>query len=303
MRAYRHPVLRGLAAGVVAVTLFGGVAQAQSDREVVNRLSKLEQDLQRLQKQLPPARSTTAATPGAVPDAAADGSSDLTVRMLALEHIVEQLTGQIEESRFTASRTARQVQVLQDDLSLRLARIEQSLGLTGAMPAPAQQSQVPPPAAQPVAPQVATATPARPLNPVDAATEPPAPAPGAPMSQPVMSQPTSRPGPVQPPPKAAPSPLAAVQTPSAGASAEGLAAKRRFCHSHRRRGTSTAAGSQCAADPAAARPRAAIAAVGAQGRARTRTGHINTDGIGTWCRGVVARRRAQTAIRLRFRVS
>ena len=168
--------------------LSGGVAQAQSD--LSNRLSKLEQDVQRLQKQ-------GGGKPGAAGDVNPEGNAELVQRILALESIVEQLTGQIEETRFNAERTAKQTKVLEDDVSLRLARIEQSLGMNGAPPAGQQGQGAPPPSAPAVE---SAASPSAPPPPVRSAA--PARSAGDPMSEPVMQQPSARPTPIAPPPPA-----------------------------------------------------------------------------------------------------
>ena len=217
MRALMHSVFKFIPAAALGLVLLSGTAHAQSDREVANRLAKIEQDLQRLQKQTPakPGDPATAA-------AAQEGASDITLRLLAIERSVEQLTGQIEETKFTADRSAKQIQVLQDDLSLRLARIEQSLGL-GNMP-PAQ-------------------TPAASTAPAPSSTSPIAGPPGGPQGQlvPSPSAPTTsdvaivrsaddplsqpmrlpRSTPVTPAP-ATPS-AAPTQVPAAAASAEAVA--------------------------------------------------------------------------------
>ena len=172
MRALMHTAFRLIAIAALSfVVLSGGPAHAQNNREIADRLGRIEQDLQRLQKQLP-AKPGDPATP--------EGGSDITVRILAIERIIEQLTGQIEETRFTSQRTAQQVQVLQDDLSLRLARIEQSLGL-GGMPAqtPAQAPPMSAPQTQ-LAPQ-----PAPPAAADVASLRTPAFSPDDPLSQPV----------------------------------------------------------------------------------------------------------------------
>ncbi len=54
-----NPVLKGFAAAIVAVILLGGTAHAQSDKELANRLAKVEQDLQRLQKTAPGRKGRT----------------------------------------------------------------------------------------------------------------------------------------------------------------------------------------------------------------------------------------------------
>jgi tol-pal system protein YbgF len=63
----------------------------------------------------------------AQPMATAEGLSEVQVRTLRLEQMVEQLTGQIEELRFQNNQMSRQLQQIQDDLSLRVARIEQTM--------------------------------------------------------------------------------------------------------------------------------------------------------------------------------
>lgn len=197
-----------LAAAGITLVLASGAALAQ-DRDMAGRIGKLEQDIARLQRQVPGGRPNTAEAAAA--DAqAAQQDTDITVRILALERTVELLTGQIEETKFTAERTAKQVQVMQDDLSLRLARIEQSLGV---LPAPAQQSQfvpMPPPTTSSSSsrPSIASALPQA------EGAAPPAPAsafaPGAPMSAPVMQQPSTRPA---PPPQQIQEAAAAVSSP------------------------------------------------------------------------------------------
>jgi tol-pal system protein YbgF len=60
--------------------------------------------------------------------------SDLQLRVLKLEQLVEQLTGQAEELRFKNTQLSRQVQQLQDDLSVRVAALEQAAGGRAALP-------------------------------------------------------------------------------------------------------------------------------------------------------------------------
>ncbi len=217
MRALMHTAFRLIAIAALSfVVLSGGPAHAQNNREIADRLGRIEQDLQRLQKQLP-AKPGDPATP--------EGGSDNTVRILAIERIIEQLTGQIEETRFTSQRTAQQVQVLQDDLSLRLARIEQSLGL-GGMPAqtPAQAPPMSAPQTQ-LAPQ-----PAPPAAADVASLRTPAFSPDDPLSQPVrpVRPAAAQTAPAQIVPSqnvagASPVTTAPTQSPAAAASAEAVA--------------------------------------------------------------------------------
>ena len=61
------------------------------------------------------------------------------MRVLSLEQTNAQLNGQIEELRFKNAQMAKQLQQLQDDLSLRVAALEQASGRPPgtALPAPA----------------------------------------------------------------------------------------------------------------------------------------------------------------------
>ncbi|TAL02883.1 MAG: tol-pal system protein YbgF [Rhodospirillaceae bacterium] len=121
--------------------------------------------------------------------------SDLQVRVLSLEQTVAQLTGQIEELRFKNAQMAKQLQQVQDDLSLRVAALEQASGRPPAVAAPA--------AAAPAAPVPAPAV----AGPMAAA---PVYDPNAPLSQPVAKQPESSslpPAPSATAPTAAAAPL------------------------------------------------------------------------------------------------
>jgi tol-pal system protein YbgF len=143
----------------------------------------------------PPAWAQRNAAPPAPPPASAESVSELQVRALRLEQLVEQLTGQVEELRFQNAQMARQLQQIQDDLTLRVARIEQTMN--GGVP----------PAEAPVAP--VAAAPAAPSS----RTAPSAPEtfdPNAPMSAPVARQPDMSP-PRAPMPAAAEAAAAAAE--------------------------------------------------------------------------------------------
>ena len=80
------------------------------------------------------------APPAPEPMASASALGDLSVRVLHLEQLIEQLTGQNEELKFQNGQMSKQLQLLQDDLSMRVARVEATLG--GALP-PMPQAQAP----------------------------------------------------------------------------------------------------------------------------------------------------------------
>lgn len=124
-------------------------ALAQNARELAARLDRLEQSLVQMQAQAPN-----------------EGSAE--IRILKLEALIEQLTGQVEEANFRVNQLTTQVQTLQDDLQLRVAQLEQ-LAAGGAVP--------------PAGAQSAGAAPLVPLPPRASAT-PPRTAPANPSAQP-----------------------------------------------------------------------------------------------------------------------
>ncbi len=254
MHALMHPSRMFLTAAGMTLFLAAVSAQAPAqaqDRDVAARIGKLEQDIVRLQRALPGGRPS-AAEADAADAVASQLETDMTVRLSALERTVAQITGQIEETKFTAERTAKQVQVMQDDLSLRLARIEASLGASGvvlpALPPPgaatsaAAGSQVRNLAGAPSAPLVGGAPPLPKITP------------GMSMSQPVMTQPSA--APVAPPPAAAPATQAAtlVPAPTAVPSDNGVGADGGFVI------RTDAQGRVLAADPSAVAAAAQVAA-------------------------------------------
>ena len=109
---------------------------------------------------------------------AANLLSDMQVRILKLVQLVAQLTGQVEELQFRNAGMDRQLQQLQDDLSLRVTAVEQALH--GA------EIAIPELAPQPAATSLMTS---------DLVAAPPGPVvdPNAPLSRPVAKQPETAP--------------------------------------------------------------------------------------------------------------
>jgi tol-pal system protein YbgF len=123
----RHDLYPRLRAALLAATAICAMdwmplahAAAAPQPDLNTRLSKLEADVQRLLKQ----------NPGAATEVIPGSSTDMETRILAIERAIEQLTGQVEETRFKADRSADELKVLNDDVNLRLATIEQALGIT-----------------------------------------------------------------------------------------------------------------------------------------------------------------------------
>ncbi len=105
------PVARGLALAALMCTA-ALPAVAQSARDLAPRIDKLEQSLAQMQAQTP-------------------NEGSLQVRVLKLEALIEQLTGQVEEANFRAGQLQKQLKTMEDDLQLRVARLEAG----GAAPA------------------------------------------------------------------------------------------------------------------------------------------------------------------------
>ena len=160
---------RGLAAILVALA-FCAAAHAQSTGD---RLTKLEQQMQSFQTGPKPA--------------------DIEGRLLAMERAIELLTGQVEEARFRSERTAEQLRVLTEDLNLRIATLEQSIGAQpGAALAPAPTAAAP--AAPPPRAAASSQTPASQRFSFDAPASAPMNAPRpAPQAPAIQSAPLSGP--------------------------------------------------------------------------------------------------------------
>ena len=141
MIAAKH-LSRGLAAVSLAwaLTAASGAVYAQSN--VGDRLSRLEQQVQKLQ-----------GTPGA--PGAALSPTDVEGRLLSLERSIEQLTGEVEEAKFRSERNAEQLRVLTEDINLRVATLEQSIGAAPGTAPVAALAPAPSPAAP--APRAASA--------------------------------------------------------------------------------------------------------------------------------------------------
>ena len=109
-------------------------AYAQSARDLDDRIRKLEQQIQTL-------ASNRGVTSQALPGAGNEEAANVQARVIKLEQLVEQLTGQIEEARFKTGQMSTQLEQLSNDVNYRLAVLEQSLGTqSGAVP-----NQMPPP--------------------------------------------------------------------------------------------------------------------------------------------------------------
>ena len=137
-----------IALSALAVVAYPALAQTPLDMRVLNeRLDRIEGQLRGLQSPMP----TTPQDAGmAVQTLPADVASRLQVRVLQLERLVETLTGQLEQTQFEVSQMRVQLQQISNDVSYRLAVLEQAAGVSSAVAAPAVGSvaglgQAPPP--------------------------------------------------------------------------------------------------------------------------------------------------------------
>lgn len=140
---YRFLNFAGLAISLALVFSLAPFANAQTPldmRVMSERLNQLERRLQSLQS-APASIVQSRTTPEnagtsnqAIPT---DVASRLQVRVLQLERLLETLTGQIEETRFEVSRMRSELQQMSNDVSYRLAVLEQVAGISSAVAAPA----------------------------------------------------------------------------------------------------------------------------------------------------------------------
>ncbi len=127
--------------GVLVLIAVPAAGQAPLDIRVLNeRIDALERRLQGLgqggaQIQMPTSPSDTGMVTGDT-QLPADVASRLQVRVLQLERLVERLTGQIEQTQFQVAQMQAQVQRLSNDVSNRLAVLEQAVGVSAAVAMP-----------------------------------------------------------------------------------------------------------------------------------------------------------------------
>jgi tol-pal system protein YbgF len=166
----RKRVIGAALLGLLQFSLAYGAAQAQDRdmRPLLDRLDRLERDMNQLQRQVYRGGSSGGAP---VPVAPADSSSSAVsaeIRMDQLEAQMRQLTGTVEETTYNIDQLKSRVDKLVSDVDLRLSALEHP----GEAPAPsgAAQANATPAAGaqasaeQPTPPQGAGANPAAPAT-------------------------------------------------------------------------------------------------------------------------------------------
>ncbi|MDG2243897.1 MAG: tol-pal system protein YbgF [Rhodospirillaceae bacterium] len=129
---------------LLLVPMSYAVAQTPLDMKVMSeRLGQLERQLQGLQAlpsnniQTPSAPADTGSVELTIPT---DIASRIQLRVQQLERLVETLTGQVEETRFEVTRMRAELQQMSNDVSYRLAVLEQAAGVSSALAVPAEQT-------------------------------------------------------------------------------------------------------------------------------------------------------------------
>lgn len=131
--------LTNLFAVACLTSMLATTAHAQSPLDVrvlSERVEQLERQLSALQGQgsssvqMPLSPQQTGTDAQQIPT---DAASRLQVRVLQLERLVETMTGQVEEARFEISRLRSELQRLSNDVSYRLAVLEQAAGISSAV--------------------------------------------------------------------------------------------------------------------------------------------------------------------------
>lgn len=129
--AVRHAARRlcaVLLAGCAFVLVQPGMVRAQDVQLLLNRLNRLENEVQTLNQQVyrgggQPAQGTAAAGAGLAPGIAAD----FEVRLTRLERELQVLTGRYEEAAYGVAQMRERLDTLQSDLDYRLSEIESKL--------------------------------------------------------------------------------------------------------------------------------------------------------------------------------
>ncbi|HSK39992.1 MAG TPA: tol-pal system protein YbgF [Arenibaculum sp.] len=138
-----------------AVLLTPVHAQAQDVRTLLNRLNRLETDVQTLNQQVyrgtaapAPLDGRADGAPGGLPSSLA---ADFEVRLTRMEREIQVLTGKYEEAAFAASQVRDRLDTLRTDLDYRLSEIESKLsaGDTAEAEPSGQARQPDQPAARP----------------------------------------------------------------------------------------------------------------------------------------------------------
>jgi tol-pal system protein YbgF len=120
-------------AGTLCMNTGGACAQSNDMRPLLDRLDRLERDMNLLQRQVYRGSGGAAApSPADIP-----GAANYEVRISQIEDQLRTITGQIEELHYSLDQMKRRLDTLVSDVDQRLAALEHP----GAAPAPVAQLQ------------------------------------------------------------------------------------------------------------------------------------------------------------------
>ncbi|QJE73593.1 tol-pal system protein YbgF [Aerophototrophica crusticola] len=129
--AFRRPLMAAAVALLAALPLAGGAwAQSADMRDLFNRLDRLENEMQTLNREVyrGGGRSGGSSAPAGVASANPGVVAGLEARMTTLENNMQVLTGRYEEASFQLGQIREQLTKMQQDMDLRLSRLEQGQG-------------------------------------------------------------------------------------------------------------------------------------------------------------------------------
>ncbi len=136
-----------------SILLIAPTAWAQSNSELMDRISRLERDVNFVQKQV--YTGAAASDPNGMPVPTGAGSAALEVRISAMEEQLRVMRGQVETAQFASGEAQRNVIKLKEDMEYRLGALEQAQSAAAVSAQTGAASAVVDPAVDPVAEPVA----------------------------------------------------------------------------------------------------------------------------------------------------
>lgn len=106
-----------------SILLIAPAAFAQSNSELMDRISRLERDVNFVQKQV---YTGAAGDPNGMPATTGAGAAALEVRISTIEEQLRVMRGQVETAQFASGEAQRNVAKLKEDLEYRIGLLEQA---------------------------------------------------------------------------------------------------------------------------------------------------------------------------------